>query len=325
MKYRPSALIVAALAALSVLLPVATGPSGNNPVGGVTVTASASGTTRSVRILRATATETVADFAYGTHPAQMLQATWQNDVTPASDPWVMLVHGGSWAPRNNPGRTFMGTATAEFRAAGFQVFSIDYRDYTQASWPAPRIDAANALIWIKAHAAQFGIDPSRGGVYGFSAGAQIAAGLGTVGAGGARTNAVIGVSGPYDLYQQWKAAYGYNSLVAGTDTMKAVADEAVVEADCPPTPTNSDCWSVYQNAYAGTYATADDAAFLEFHAQDDPAVSPMLSLYLHNRLVGAGASSTIVRPAVGGHAQAIVWGNDTRSAQAIQFMKDHTR
>lgn len=295
------------------------------PATTVAETAQASTSTTGARIIKATATETVADFAYGSHPAQMVRATWGNDVTPASDPWVMLIHGGSWAPRNNPGRAYMGTATAAFRGAGFAVFSIDYRDYEQAKWPAPRIDAANALIWIKAHAAQFGIDPGRGGVFGNSAGAQIAAGLGTVGAGAARTNAVIGVSGPYDLYQEWRAAYGQNPSVTPNDTMKAVADEAVLEAGCPPTPTTSACWSVYPNAYAGTYASADDSAFLLFHALDDTAVPDELSTYLHNRLVGAGVDSTIVRPATGGHGQGIVWNNEARTAQAIAFMKEHTR
>jgi acetyl esterase/lipase len=106
------------------------------------------------RVLKSSSTEIRADFAYGTHPSQMLTATYDPDVSPSTDRFVVVVHGGSWAPWNNPGRQLMGTATARFRAEGFAVFSVDSsgsRRTPLSSASARRVGSAtasaSALSW----------------------------------------------------------------------------------------------------------------------------------------------------------------------------------
>lgn len=279
---------------------------------------------RPLRVLSVT-TEKTADYSYGSDPSQMLTATW-DATAPAPTAWVVLVHGGSWSL--NPGRAYMGTARGAFRRAGFAVFSVDYRPRPDvpggAPWPAMRLDIANAIIWVKSHAKQFRIDPHRGGIYGFSAGSQLVALMGTVGAGSARVRAVIGVSGPYDPFQLVRAAQGQMPGVEPTPIMKNAAVAAERLAGCPAFPTTSACWPVWKTLYAGTYATADDAPHLLFHGDADPGVPYQLSQQYHSKLVHAGAESTLVLVPGGGHGQRIVFEDPGRTAQALAFMTAHT-
>jgi acetyl esterase len=281
------------------------------------------------KVIRTSATETVADFAYPSDgTTQYLQATWDNDVTPADAPWVMLIHGGSWGWWSMPGRQGMGTATAPLRAAGFVVFSIDYRPSSEAVWPAQSHDPANAIIWIKAHAAQFGIGAGRGAVYGFSAGAQMATHMGLVGAGDGRTNAVVAVSPPAQPYLQWLAGYGKYSTITPNETMRKIGDSAEDLVGCPASTYRTDpaCQARYDRSYAATYASgAEDAPLFLVHATDDTAVPVNHSYWLNDAVVKSGGSSTLVRPSTGGHSQAILWGNPTLTARVISFLKENTK
>ncbi len=67
---------------------------------------------------------------------------------------------------------------------GVVVLNIDYRLADKAfpgtRWPAQLVDAQLAVRFLRAHAAEFGIDPARLGAVGDSSGAQLAVFLGTL-------------------------------------------------------------------------------------------------------------------------------------------------
>jgi acetyl esterase/lipase len=67
--------------------------------------------------------------------------------------------------------------------AGFVTFSIDYRlvdaSIAHTRWPAQLDDVQLAVRWVRAHAADYGVDAARIGALGWSAGGQLAALLGT--------------------------------------------------------------------------------------------------------------------------------------------------
>ncbi|MEC3982858.1 alpha/beta hydrolase, partial [Amycolatopsis sp. H20-H5] len=95
-------------------------------------------------------------------------------------------------------------------ARGYVVASLDYRLAPAAPWPAQLTDAKCAVRFLRAHAAALRIDPARIGVWGSSAGGQLAALLGTAGpAAGfdvgqyleqpSAVRAVVDMFGPTDL------------------------------------------------------------------------------------------------------------------------------
>jgi acetyl esterase/lipase len=67
---------------------------------------------------------------------------------------------------------------AWLNAQGIPAFVLDYR-VAPYHYPVPIEDGQRAMRLIRAHAAEYGIDPHRLGVWGFSAGGHLASTLGT--------------------------------------------------------------------------------------------------------------------------------------------------
>ncbi len=273
--------------------------------------------------IRATRTTpaTVKTYRYDNNSrAQNLDAYY--DTSAKGRPWIMVIHGGSWYGGSKHGTL---SAVRAFRKAGFAVFNISYRLSGEAAWPAQRVDAATALKWIKAHSEKFGIDPGRGAVYGFSAGGHIAAHLGTAGSGGARTNAVLTVSGVNDPYRGWRYAYdrryARSEGVVWNKRMIRVA-KATKKLLGRTTPKTN--WPRWHAAIPGTRASAGDAPFLMYHALDDRSVGWGQSEALRRKLTTKGAQATLVQVRTGGHTQRILFDNPARRASAIAWLKRQT-
>jgi len=105
-------------------------------------------------------------------------------------PAVVHFHGGGWrmGERSSLGPVTDGFSLTPFErlaAAGFVVVSADYRVSSQAVFPAQLEDALAAVSWIRAHAADFNVDPGRIYAWGDSAGGHLAClvGLGADGSG----------------------------------------------------------------------------------------------------------------------------------------------
>ena len=116
---------------------------------------------------------------------------------------VVFFYGGGWSSGRREDYRFVGRRLAE---AGMLAIVADYRTWPAAGFPAFVEDGARAVAWTRAHAPELGGDPARIFLAGHSAGAQIAALLGTdaryLAAHGMRPRdlaGVIGLSGPYDF------------------------------------------------------------------------------------------------------------------------------
>jgi acetyl esterase/lipase len=73
-----------------------------------------------------------------------------------------------------------GRPVAEWlNTLGVQAFVLKYRHTARNPHPAPMQDAARAVRTVRARAAEWGIDPARVGILGFSAGGHVAATAGT--------------------------------------------------------------------------------------------------------------------------------------------------
>ena len=119
---------------------------------------------------------------------------------PGPHPAVVLVHGGGWRSGTRAGWSHTGRALA---SEGMAAFSIDYRLSGDAVFPAARNDVLDAIRWIRSNSSRFDIDPSRIGLLGGSAGANLSLLAATLGDGAldhdARVAAVVAWSPPVDL------------------------------------------------------------------------------------------------------------------------------
>lgn len=117
-------------------------------------------------------------------------------------PVVVFFYGGAWTTGDRTMYRYVGTA---LDSAGMVAVIPDYRLFPDVRFPAFMDDAAQAVAWAKANAAQFGGDPHRLFIMGHSAGAQIAtllaldpSHLQAVGMSPADLCGVIGLAGPYE-------------------------------------------------------------------------------------------------------------------------------
>jgi acetyl esterase/lipase len=84
---------------------------------------------------------------------------------------IVVIHGGSWSSGDSQQLPALNSYLA---GKGYPVASINYRLAATAIFPAPVDDLKAALRYLKAHAAELGIDPGNFVLLGRSAGGQIA-------------------------------------------------------------------------------------------------------------------------------------------------------
>lgn len=90
----------------------------------------------------------------------------------------IMVHGGGWRSGNRAQHYPLAQALAQ---RGYVCFTPEYRLSTEALFPAAVYDLKAAIRWVRAHAADYGVDAARVVVGGFSAGGELAAFLGVTG------------------------------------------------------------------------------------------------------------------------------------------------
>ena len=182
-------------------------------------------------------------------------------------PTLVFFYGGAWKRGSRNEYRFAGQRLAD---DGILTIVADYRTYPAARFPGFMDDAADAVAWAHAHAAEYGGDPARLYLAGHSAGAQIAALLGTDGhyleARGMHAkqlSGVIGLSGPYDFN---------------------------VGAEYAPIFGPPDRWPTAQ---AVNYVNGDEPPFLLIQGLADRTVAPRNSIELADRLRAAHVPVTL--------------------------------
>lgn len=90
-------------------------------------------------------------------------------------PLVVWIHGGAW--RQGDRRTHC-VATC-LLPHGYAVASVSYRLSQEAIFPAQIHDCKAAVRWLRAHAEEYGLDPTALGAWGPSAGGHLVSLLGT--------------------------------------------------------------------------------------------------------------------------------------------------
>ncbi|MEP6881304.1 MAG: alpha/beta hydrolase [Dokdonella sp.] len=118
-------------------------------------------------------------------------------------PIAVFFYGGSWRMGDRKEYAFVGEALA---SQGILTIVPDYRKFPEGRFPDFEFDAAHAVRWVFDHAEELGGDPQKIFVIGHSAGAHIAALLGTdqhyldsVGLKPKQLAGIVGIAGPYDF------------------------------------------------------------------------------------------------------------------------------
>lgn len=113
-------------------------------------------------------------------------------------PAVLLVHGGGWTGKD--GRWQMNPIAGKLAKRGYVVLNATYRLAPRWTYPAPVEDLREAVKWLRAHAAEHGIDPGRIATFGYSAGGYLAELTGlTEGAESSCIRAIVAGGAPSDL------------------------------------------------------------------------------------------------------------------------------
>src|SRR5215211_4857171 len=102
----------------------------------------------------------------------------------ALPPLVIWIHGGAWLfgdRRYLPETLRPNQLFDELIKAGLAVATIDYRHALEAHFPTQLHDAKAAIRYLRAHADVLGIDTTKIGVWGESAGGHLAALVGLTG------------------------------------------------------------------------------------------------------------------------------------------------
>jgi acetyl esterase/lipase len=231
-----------------------------------------------------------ASVAYAPDRGLSLDVFRARGAGPQPAPVVVFFYGGAWKRGERAQYRFVGRRLAD---NGVLAIVADYRTWPRAGFPAFMDDAADAVAWTRAHAAGYGGDPGRIFLMGHSAGAQIAALLGTDahylrarGIDAGTLAGVIGLSGRYDF------VIGEYAPIFG-----------------PP--------SQWPNAQAVNFVDGDEPPFLLVHGERDRVVEFRDSPELAGLLRAAGGTARVVPIPGGGHSAPLAGLYDPRRSPAV--------
>lgn len=207
-------------------------------------------------------------------------------------PVAINVHGGSWSggdKENSDSSADIPTLVER----GYLVVGVNYRLAPKYKFPAQIEDVKCAVRFLRAHAAQYHLDPNRIGAWGCSAGGHLVSLLGTTdkSAGwdnvgeykdqSSRVQAVAALSAPTDITL-------YN-VIARSDMLQRVFGS---QTGINP---------VLVRASPTTFVTKDDPPFLILQGDQDDVVPLKQGEKLHDKLTAAGVPANLVTIKNGRH------------------------
>jgi acetyl esterase/lipase len=204
-------------------------------------------------------------------------------------PVLIAIHGGGWRRLDKAG--YGARIASAFVPRGYVVVAPDYRLSApgKPTWPVNFEDVQAAVRWVRAHAGMLGINPDRIAAIGESAGANLAALLGTgSGSNGAASDAsgvqaVVAFSTPTDL-----------TALASESPLAAYAAAQFLGGTPEQVPAN------YTAASPIDHVSAGDPPMFLVQGRQDPLIPASQSVQMAKALESAGVNSrlTLVN---GGH------------------------
>ncbi|WP_342435404.1 alpha/beta hydrolase fold domain-containing protein [Paenibacillus sp. FSL L8-0436] len=217
-------------------------------------------------------------------------------------PVMVYIHGGGW--NHGDRKQALASICSYVTKRGYIGVSLDYRLTPEAPFPAQIQDVKLAIRYLRAHAAEYHLDPNRIGVWGTSAGGHLASLLGTTGQitsgdtitldtghvvnvpdlGGNggwqqysdQVQAVVDMYGPADFTTNFANSYKSVKALLGGNNAFSVPDQARL-------------------AMPGTYASPDDPPFFIRHGDADATIPYTDSVTFANQLKNAGVKVVDVK------------------------------
>lgn len=165
---------------------------------------------------------------------------WQVEMAPDKAealPLLVFVQGSAWC---TPDRSFEHAQLALFAHAGFVVATVGHRDMREGHpFPAFLQDVKCAIRYLRANAAQYGVDPERVLIWGTSSGGNTAALVATTGDDPAYKTeeyaeysdavcAAVSCFGPMDVEKLfWNMREAPNALQIGAGLAGSVDEERI--------------------------------------------------------------------------------------------------
>lgn len=244
--------------------------------------------------------------------------------TATPPPLVVWIHGGAWLSgdrRYLPETLRPNQLFDALLAAGLAVATVDYRHAREAPFPAQLHDVKAALRYLRTFAAELGVDATRVGVWGESAGGHLAALLALTAdrADLEGDTGVPGRAGPVAVAVDWYGVADPDALTR----LPAAEGTAIGVPDHPP-----------DLLLAGTGpATHDDAAplrqvhhgapgFLLLHGTADRVVPFEQSEALRDALRAVGVPAELVPVAGADHIFAGHQDIDALVTRSVRFLAD---
>jgi acetyl esterase/lipase len=226
------------------------------------------------------------------YPSQLISSP-----TPA----VLYVHGGGWEHGDSSLGGVNATIAQALNQRGMLVAAVNYRLAPQYPWPAQIVDVKCAARYLRANAQKYGIDPSKIGAWGGSAGGHLVSMLGTAATSAgfdtgqyleqsSSVQAVVDMFGPADLTAGGWGPYA-SSVIQQVFGAAPGQDSGALAKASPVTDIRS-----------------DDPPFLIFHGTRDAVVPLSQSQELASRLQADGVSATLVTVQNAGHGFAPTGG-----------------
>ena len=202
-------------------------------------------------------------------------------------PAAVLVHGGGWTGGDKA--KGVDPLFAPLTRAGVAWFSINYRLAPKHRHPAAVEDVEAAVRWVKAHAAEFKVDPARLALVGESAGGHLVALAAVRAKDETRVAAVVPFYAPVDHEADMRRRGGLSASMKALFGLTEVNDDAV---------------RVLREASPINYVHAGLPPFLLVHGTGDPSVPYDQSTRMQSKLRAAGVSAELISIDGGPHGMA---------------------